>query len=124
MNRFRLNADTTRKVIASARLLESDKPGEVIAAVNAMGRLLPDGVGVADLFERSLATVPPSPQTYAQPRHDVSGWKSRARMARLSPYLNDWERGFLADVIAWSSLSARQEATLKAIIIKSEGQSR
>jgi hypothetical protein len=57
----RLDPDTTRKVIASARLLSSDQPGEVAAALSAMGRLLPDGLSVTDLIERSLTPVPSSP---------------------------------------------------------------
>jgi hypothetical protein len=119
----RLDPDTTRKVIASARLLSSDQPGEVAAALSAMGRLLPDGLSVTDLIERSLTPVPSSPPPPAPYSYSAMGWKQRARMARLSPHLNDWERSFLTDLIAHSRLSERQESKLKAILIKSEGRS-
>lgn len=123
MTALRLDAATTRKVIASARLLGSDQPGEVAAALNAIGRLLPAGMGVPDLIERSLATSLPSPLSSEQPRCNAVDWKRRARMARLSPHLNDWERGFLTDVIAKASLTQRQESKLRAILFKSEGHS-
>ena len=123
MTALRLDAATTRKVIASARLLSSDQPGEVAAALNAIGRLLPAGMSVPDLIERTLASSPSPPLVPVKPRYNAVDWKRRARMARLSPHLNDWERGFLTDVIAKASLTQRQESKLKAILFKSEGHS-
>ena len=41
-------------------------------------------------------------------------------MARSSPNLNDWERGFLRDVGDLRNLSIRQESTLKSILAKAE----
>ena len=37
---LRLDADQSRKVIAAARLLDSDKPGEVLASARGMGRII------------------------------------------------------------------------------------
>lgn len=44
-----------RRLIAAARLIQSDKPGERQAAVEAMLRLLPEDVSLADLLGRALA---------------------------------------------------------------------
>ena len=48
-------------------------------------------------------------------------WRYRARFARLSPHLNDWEITFLGDILAGGGLSQRQESKMKAILRKSEG---
>lgn len=52
-----LNPDTRRRLLASARLLESDKEGERRSALEAVLRLLPEGVTVADLLETALSPV-------------------------------------------------------------------
>lgn len=120
-----LKADTRRRVAASARLLLSDKPGEVAAAIHAIGRMLPNGMTVPDLIEQSMVTCAAStPPSSPWPVKLDPAWRRRARMARYSPHINDWERGFLDDVISWQSLSARQEATLKTMLVKSEGGAR
>ena len=49
-----LETDTHRKLIASLRLLESDKEGERQAALSAVRRLLPPGVTLADVVEGGL----------------------------------------------------------------------
>ena len=118
-----LKSDTRRRVAASARLLLSDKPGEVAAAINAIGRLLPMGMTVHDLIEQSLISVADraTPATDRPSQVYRGSWQQRVRMARLSPHLNDWERRFLADILAHGSLSQRQETCLKAILVKSEG---
>lgn len=118
-----LQADTRRRVAASARLLLSDTPGEVVAALNAIGRMLPNGITVPDLIEQSLSPVvvvagPVS--TAPSPVNLDPAWRRRARMARYSPHLNDWEVGFLNDMIGERYPSARQEAKLNAIFAKSE----
>ena len=120
---FTLKFDTRRRVAASARLLLSDNPGEVVAAISAIGRLLPMGMTVHDLIEHSLISVADraTPATDRLSQVYRGSWQQRVRMARLSPHLNDWERGFLANVLAHGSLSLRQESCLKAILIKSEG---
>ena len=118
-----LKFDARRRVAASARLLLSNNPGEVAAAINAIGRLLPNGVTVSDLIEQSLTSVADraTPATDRPSQVYRGSWQQRVRRARLSPHLNDWERGFLADILAQGSLSQRQESCLKAILVKSEG---
>lgn len=118
------NPDTRRRLAGAARLLLSDKPGEVVAALNAIGRMLPAGITVPDLIEQSLSPVVVAAApvlTAPSPVNLDPAWRRRARFARYSPHINDWECGFLGDVIGWQSLSQRQEATLKAILVKSEG---
>ncbi|WP_293943222.1 hypothetical protein [Sphingomonas sp.] len=118
-----LKPDARRRVAASARLLLSDKPGEVAAAIYAIGRLLPKGVTVSDLIERSLSgeadLAPPS--STPSPVNLDPAWRRRARMARYSPHLDSREVAFLDDIICWKTLSARQESWLKAIFSKSQG---
>jgi hypothetical protein len=51
-----------RRIIAAARLLLSDKPGEVVAAVGAIGRLLPSGDSISSVIERGVSSaLAPSP---------------------------------------------------------------
>lgn len=119
-----LKPDNRRRVSASARLLLSDKPGEVAAAINAIGRLLPKGMTVPDLIEQSLRSDPDHAapvSTAPSPVNLDPAWRRRARMARYSPHLNDWEVAFLEDMISERYPSVRQEAKLKAIFAKSEG---
>ena len=108
----------------SAGLLTSDRDGEVVAAARALVGLLAKGgldprsvvaAGLARLVPSSLAAGPAPAPAYE------GGWQTRARMARLSPHLNDWEHGFLRDILAQGSLSPRQQRKLKAILAKSEG---
>ena len=111
-----------RRAASSAALLTSDRDGEVVAAARALCNLLAKGgldprSVVAAGLSRQVDPNPPAAPFYRTP------WQQRARIARLSPHLNDWERGFLADIIANRSLSQRQESKLKAILAKSEGQS-
>jgi hypothetical protein len=113
-----LEPDTRRRLIASARLLTSDKEGERIAALEAVQRLLP--VPLADMLERSISTVLPfRPQPIALLRR----WQKTAQfLAAFPDLLNDKERAFVRDMQArrdeptpkqrdWlDSLSARIEA--------------
>lgn len=64
-----LHPDKARKIVAAARLLESDKPGERQAAAEAMARLSSgEGLTVADLIERGLAvTNQPRPDPVLSP---------------------------------------------------------
>lgn len=92
MNRLLLDAGTTRKVIASARLLESDKPGEVVASVNAINRLLPEGQNVADVIALALADTQP-------PFVPKDHWWSIAQYcACYLNELNEVERKFVRDM--------------------------
>lgn len=116
-----LSRDTRRRIAASARLLTSSQPGEAAAALLAIGRMLPTGVTVPDLIERSLAAQTDPLPTAPSPVNLDPAWRRRARIARYSPHLNEWEISFLDNIICERSLSVRQEAKLKAIFVKSEG---
>ncbi len=54
-----LDPDKRRRLIASARLLGSDKKGEREAALEAVLRLLPEGVTIAAALEKALPSVVP-----------------------------------------------------------------
>jgi hypothetical protein len=45
---------TRRRLLAIVRMLDSDKDGERLAALDAVRRLLPNGATIADVFERGL----------------------------------------------------------------------
>jgi hypothetical protein len=122
----RMDAARSRRLSAAARLLLSDKPGEVAGAVSAIGRLLPDGLTVPDLIERAVSMpLAPPPSVAINPRHfSVVSWKQRTRMALTCPNLTEWERGFLSDMAQLSTLTARQESCLKRLLAKIEGTSR
>lgn len=120
----RLAPNDVRRAALSAGLLTSDRDGEVVAAARALVGLLAKGgldpgsivaAGLAAEVSSNLSNGPMAAPVYH------GAWQHRARMARLSPYLNDWERGFLADILKHGSLSARQQDKLKAILAKSEG---
>ena len=113
-----------RRAAHSAALLASDREGEVIAAARAFVGILAKGgldprsvvaAGLARVVGPKLAADPVTTPVYRGP------WQQRARMARLSPHLNNWELGFLGDILAHGSLTLRQESCLKAILVKSEG---
>lgn len=55
-----LDPDKRRRLIASARLLESDKKGERHAALEAILRLLPADVTLADILGRAFRPVEPA----------------------------------------------------------------
>ena len=101
-----LDADRRRRIIAAARLLESDKAGEREAAITAILRLLPDDLTLADLIERAVP-VPlnqtPEPVPARSPwdmRSDLlRPWQSRARtVAEHHEVLNDRELAFVIDM--------------------------
>lgn len=71
-----LDPDRQRKLLAAARLLESDKSGEQEAALRAMLRLLPEGMTVASLLEKAFA-VPRSGGWNARP--SIPEWQAKAR---------------------------------------------
>lgn len=127
-----LDPDTRRRVLASARLLQSDKPGERQAALEAVARLLPSGTTIADLLEMALSPVVQFPtagslrsQPYATPEPVVPlrRWQHRALMLLSFPeLLNERELAFASDMRvrrdeptqkqwAWlNNLAARVEA--------------
>jgi hypothetical protein len=111
-----LEPDTRRRLIASARLLTSDKEGERIAALEAVQRLLP--VPLADVLESSTSTALPFPPVALLRR-----WQKAAQFVGAFPdLLNERERAFVRDMQSrrdaptqkqgdWlNSLTARVEA--------------
>ena len=121
-----LAPNDVRRAVSSAALLTSDRDGEVVAAARALcvllakGGLDPRSEITSGLAREAQRNVIPS-RVPAQSQY--GSWQQRARMARLSPHFNDWERSFLADILAQGSLTQRQESCLKAILVKSEGRS-
>lgn len=117
--------DDARRAALSAGLLASDRDGEVVAAARALcGLLAKGGLDPRSVVAAGLAPVHHGPRLGVGPGAPARPWRERARMARYSPHINDWERAFLDNLICWKSLSARQEATLQAILVKSEGGAR
>lgn len=118
-----------RRAAASAGLLASDKAGERAAAAFALCRiLLKGGLDPASVISAGLEAVTsmpraitPSPMPSRYPSGPLRPLSERARMARYSPHINDYERGFLNDIMDRRNLSVRQESLLKAILRKSEG---
>ena len=103
MSGLLLHEERRRKLIASARLLESDLAGERQAAVDAMRRLLPSGVTVADMLEKALPVALPALVQSASPRPEpvspLRRWQRKARMIAMSPdHLNERELSFLKDM--------------------------
>lgn len=103
-----LEPDTKRKLVGALRLLGSDKSGEQLAALNAVQRLLPAGVTLADYVEGISpvsSTIPPRPKA-VDPR-DCWGsgewmrpWRRQARqiLERHSAKLTDREADFLMGI--------------------------
>ncbi len=131
-----LDPGTQRRLIAAARLLESDKPGERQAATEAMLRLLPQGMTVADLLERAISPVAPirrvehfrpTRNQAPEPFTLLRRWQHKALMLLSFPeMLNDRELEFAQDMrvrrdeptqkqMAWlNNLAARVEARTAA----------
>lgn len=132
-----LDPAAQRRLIAAARLLESDKPGERQAATEAMLRLLPDGMTVADLLDRALTPVVPisrrpedfrpRPSPTPGPFAFLRRWQHKAAMLLSFPeMLNERELEFAQDMrvrrdeptqkqMAWlNNLAARVEARMAA----------
>ncbi len=119
------------KLVGAIRLLKSDKPGEVVAAGSAIERMV--GVEwlaalVVSACQAKLVAsqapwvATPSPAVpRRQPSEFLRPLHVRARMARSSPHINDWERNFLNNMMECRGLSQRQETLLKAILRKSDG---
>ncbi len=120
------------KLLGAIRLLASDKPGDVVNAGSVIERLV-GAHNLAELVASACMKVAPGS---SPPRASSAGaWShfkdrqsgsprplhERARMARYSPHINDWERGFLNDMMDCRGLSQRQESLLKTILRKSEG---
>lgn len=113
-----VDASQRRRLLAAARLLESDKEGERIAALQALLRLLPPGVTLADLLESALSPVvepwQPEPHPYCTDpnffRADLlRSWQRKAMdvLARAE-LLNDIEERF-----AHNMMRQRREPTPK-----------
>lgn len=112
-----LQEDRRRKLIASARLLESDQSGERQAAVEAMLRLLPSGVTVADMLDRALAVASAVPLS---PRR----WQRKGRMVAAFPgHLNERELAFAQDMaVRPSEPSPKQFDWLNDLVARVEAR--
>lgn len=84
-----LDESTRRKIIASARLLESDKAGERQAAAEALVRLCMGRVSIADALDRALPVA----------ANEDPDWKQTARQLLAIPLaLSTKERAFLRNL--------------------------
>lgn len=122
-------ADRRRRIVAAARLLESDKAGERDAALFAILRLLPEGVSLAELIEQAL-----TPQTRrapepvpARPRWDMRSdplrpWQEKARVvAAHRETLNERELAFVLDMTGRRDApTPRQRNWLEALFTRVE----
>lgn len=119
---MRLLPNDQRRAALSAGLLASDQDGEVIAAARALCFILKKGdLDPAGVVSAGLSAVAAAPATAPlRARCGPRPMSERARTARYSPNLNDWERAFLNDIIDRRNLSERQERTLKSILAKAE----
>jgi hypothetical protein len=113
-----------RRAALSAGLLVSEHDGEVVAAARALVGFLKKGdLDPASVVSAGLSAVSTPP--VALPGRAPSGFpqpmSERARMARYSPHINEWERDFLNDMIDRLRFSPREENKLKSILRKSEG---
>ena len=121
---MRLLPNDQRRAALSAGLLASDHDGEVVAAARALcGLLKKSDLDPATVVAAGLSAVatPHMPAPTRCPSGYPRPLNARARMARYSPHINDWERAFLNDMIDRRGLSQRQESLLKSILRKSEG---
>lgn len=101
MSAVAIPGDQRRKIIASARLLESDQAGDRQAAVEAICRLLPNGVTIADLLARALPVFVPSTSASHQPApvSPLRRWQRKARVVAAFPmHLNERELAFAKDI--------------------------
>lgn len=89
-----LDPAARRRIIATARLLESDKDGERNAAMEALLRLLPRDVTLADLLERALPAVV---EFRSEPSCD---WRLMAAHADLRRDLSLKERRFVRNLMS------------------------
>ena len=113
-----LAPDKRRRLIASARLLESPSNGEREAALEAMLRLLPDGLTIAALIEVALSpVVVPFRPIHEAAQHpsafrddDMRPWQRVAfdLLADRAELLSEKEREFVR-----SMMLAKREPTFK-----------
>jgi hypothetical protein len=119
------------KLVGAARLLSSDKPGEVVAALGAIDRLLPEGVTIATIIEAATMDRPqPVIAPFWPPRPVSPGgillkpWKLMARSCLEADHLfDDVERAFLRNM--WDlghRPSFKQEAWLSTLADRVEAE--
>lgn len=102
-----LDPVTCRRLIASARLLESDNSGERQAALSAVQRLLP--VSLADVLAGAVNVAPERSRVI--PVSPCAHWgQADCCLAVLD--LTDWERSFLATIRRKPRISNKQQAIL------------
>ena len=110
--------DQRRRLIASARLLESDQAGDRQAAIEAVRRLLPANITIADLLDRAIQ--PPSPSWLPAgilPVAALRDWQRKSRAVAISSLaLDPHERAFVKDMAGQTiQPTARQMAWLNSL---------
>jgi hypothetical protein len=113
-----LDPATHRRIIASARLTQSNHAGERAAAIEAVARLLPEGVSLADVLEHGVkelsekSTAPePVDLRESQPFRDYSPWRCKALAAfKHMAALNDKESRFV-----WNLATAHYKPSAKQL---------
>jgi hypothetical protein len=102
-----------RRLVSAAGLLKSDKSGEVVAALAAIERLLPEGTAVSDVFAAGLR---PRDEDVADDNHKVM-----ASWALQYADLTDWERNFCQSVFHFRHPSTKQLKALRGIVQRALG---
>jgi hypothetical protein len=102
-----------RKLGPLIRLLASDKPGEVVAAVEAIKRVLASaGFDLNDLAN-VIGHPLPAPAYVSPP----TGWREQATYLLRYGRLTDWENGFLRSLLAYRRpLTSKQMTVLRRIL--------
>ena len=116
MSAVLVEPDTYRKAVSAAALLSSDRGGEVVAALAAIERLLPAGMGVGDVFAAGLRPV--------DPRRPDDNHKAMASWAVCNAKLTPWEANFCQSVFHYRSASPKQMQTLRDIVERELGGSK
>jgi hypothetical protein len=97
-----LSSSAATRIGQLVRMLGSDRPGEVVAAVMALQRTLrsagTDLHYLADVTERALLEPPPRPRPHAQASHDNAARNIADAISFCMFWkedLNEKERGFM-----------------------------
>jgi len=115
-----------RRLRSAAALLSSDRDGEALGAVRAVGRLLArHGLDVADVVAagvvRRVEPPAPAPPRGVPARASAPSHRLAARMCLAYPELIDaWERDFLDNIAVANRISDKQKARLQSIAAKVE----
>lgn len=128
--------EQARKLAGAFRLLDSPVEGEAIAALQAVKRLLPDGLTIGDLVERGrgdlakgFATLAPEkPQRGLKATGPITPircawWNRQGQECFRSSYqFSDWERSFLTSMMLQDEPpSKKQNDKLTSLLRKARG---